>query len=105
MHIGLFIFTVMPFWLCNEPATFQPLMVGIFRDQRGKVLGANLDDPLMYSIRQVEMGPILARTLGQLIDAGLTGKACKCEVFSDSIQYLGHFNTHGKIAADRGKLH
>ena len=34
---GLYVFNVMPFGLCNAPATFQRLMDGIFRDQIGKI--------------------------------------------------------------------
>ena len=70
-HKGLYVFNVMPFGLCNAPATFQRLMDGIFRDQIGKDLAAYLDDLLMYALRHGEMLPILDRTLGQLIDAGL----------------------------------
>ena len=90
----------MPFGICNAPSTFQRLMDGIFPDQIGK----DLDDLLMYVLRPVEMLPILDRTLGQLIDAGLKCKARKCQVFPDSIQYLGHIIKDGKIAADRSKL-
>ena len=103
-HKGLYVFNVMPFRLCNAPATFQRLMDGIFRDQIGNDLAAYLDDLLPYAIRHVEMLPILDRTLGQLIDAGLKCKPLKCQVFPDSIQYLGHIIKEGKISADRSKL-
>ena len=39
-HMGLYVFKVMPFGLCNAPATFQRFMDGIFRDQIGKDLAA-----------------------------------------------------------------
>ena len=79
-------------------------MHGIFHDQIGKDLAAYLDDLLMYALRHVERLPILNRTLGQLIDAGLKCKPRKCQVFPDSIQYLGHIIKDGKIGAVRSKL-
>ena len=102
-HKDLYVFNEMPFGLCNAPATFQRLMDGIFRDEIGKDRAAYLDDLLMYALRHVEMLPILDRTLGQLIDAGLKCKPLKCQVFPDSIQYLRHIIKDGKIAADRKK--
>ena len=50
------------------------------------------------------MLPILARSLGLLLDAGLKCKPRKCQAFPDSIHYLGHIIKDGKIAADRSKL-
>ena len=97
-HKGLYVFNVMPFGLWNAPATFQRLMDGIFRALIGKELAAYLDDLLMYALRHAEMLPILDRTLGQLIDAGLKCKPPKCQLFPDSIQYLGHISQDGKIA-------
>ena len=58
----------------------------------------------MYGLRHAEMLPILDGTLSQLIDAGLKCKPRKCQVFTDSIQYLGQIIKDGKIAADRSRL-
>ena len=71
-HKGLYVFNVMPFGLCNAPATFQRVMDTIFREQIGKDLAAYLD-----ALRHIEMLPIFDRTLGQLIDAGLKCKPRK----------------------------
>ena len=94
----------MPFGLCNAPATFQRLMDTIFREQIGKDLAAYIDDLLVYALREIEMLPVLHRTLGQLIDAGLKCKPRKCQVFPESIQYLGHIINEAKISEDRNKL-
>ena len=85
-HKGLYVFTVMPFGLCNAPASFQPLMYGIFRDQIGIDLAAYLNDLLMYAQRHTVILHVLHRTLGQFIDAG---KPRKCQIFTESIPYLG----------------
>ena len=103
-HKGLYVFTVIPFGLCNARATFQRLMDCIFRDQIGKDLAAYVDDLLMYELRHAEILTILDRTLGQLIDAGWKCKPSKCQAFPDSIQYLGHIINDGKIASDRSRL-
>ena len=58
----------------------------------------------MNALRHAEMLPILDSTRGQHIDAGLKCKPRKCQVFPDSIQYLGHIIKNGKIGADRSKL-
>ena len=79
-------------------------MDGIFRYQIGKHLAAYLHDLLMYALRHAEMLLILDRTLGQRLDGGLKGKPRKFQVFTDSIEYLGHISKDGKIAADRNKL-
>ena len=85
---GLYLFKVMRFGLGNAPSTFQSLMDGIFRHEIGKDLAVYLDDLLMYALRHAEMLPILDRTLGQLIEAGLKCKSRKWQIFPDSIQYL-----------------
>ena len=100
-HNGLYVVNVMPFWLWNAPATFHRLMDGIFRHQIGKDVEAYLEHLLMYPVRHGEMLPILERTLGHLLDAGLQCKPRKWQVFSDSIHYLGQIIKDGKIAADR----
>ena len=58
----------------------------------------------MYAVRHAELLPILDRTLGQLIDAGLKCKPRKCQMFPDSIQYMGHISNDGKIAAQSSKV-
>ena len=95
-HYCLYVFNVLPLGLCNAPATIQRLMTGIFHDQIGKDLAPYLEDLLMYTIRHAEMVPNLDRTLGQLIEAALKCKPRNCQVFPDSIQYLGHIKT-GKL--------
>ncbi|XP_018409566.1 PREDICTED: uncharacterized protein LOC108785065 [Nanorana parkeri] len=46
---GLFEYTVMPFVLCNAPATFQHLINDIFRDLLDVCVVVYLDDILVYS--------------------------------------------------------
>ena len=45
----LFEFTVMPFGLCNAPATFQRLMETVLHGLLGNFVSAFLDDIIIYS--------------------------------------------------------
>ena len=45
---GLFQFTVMPFGLCNAPATFERLMELFLKDLNWKVCLIYLDDIIVY---------------------------------------------------------
>ncbi len=48
---GLFRFTVMPFGLCNAPATFETLMESILNDLNWKVCLIYLDGMIVYGSR------------------------------------------------------
>ena len=57
---GLFALNVMPCRLCNQRATFQPLMECIFAYQTVKVLEADLEDLLVNALRYAVRGcPVL----------------------------------------------
>ncbi|XP_018423433.1 PREDICTED: uncharacterized protein LOC108796450 [Nanorana parkeri] len=51
---GLFEYTVMPFGLCNAPATFQHFVNDIFRDLLDICVIIYLDDILVYSNSPLE---------------------------------------------------
>ena len=79
-HAGLYEFTVMPFGLCNAPATFQRLMEGV-------LAGLARDKCLIYVDDVLEMGRMFAEHLSNLGEefsrlsaAGLRLKPTKCHL-------------------------
>ena len=86
---GHFEFLVMPFGLCNAPATFQRLMNKVFADNIGKFIGVYLDNILVFSQNMDEHWRHLRWALEQLRKAKLYGRLHKCEFLKDQVDYLG----------------
>ena len=86
---GHFEFLVMPFGLCNAPATFQRLMNKVFTDNIGKFIAVYLDDILVFSQNMDEHWRHLRWALEQLKKAKLYGRLQKCEFLKDQVDYLG----------------
>ena len=54
IRFGLFEYTVVPFGLCNAPATFQKLMHEILREKLDVFVIIYLDDILVFSKNEEE---------------------------------------------------
>ena len=98
MPEGLFQFRVMPFGLCNAPATFQRLMNLV-------LAGLQWSDCLVY-IKEVI---VLGRTfdehlrnrrsiLQRLRESGFCLKTSKCSFFQSEVQYLDHIISRDGLA-------
>ena len=60
---GLFQFKVLPFGVCNGPATFQRLMEHVFSGLKWKIYLLYLDDIIIFSKTFVEQSDhVLTRT-------------------------------------------
>ena len=70
-HEGLYEFTVMPFGLCNGPATFQWLMEVVLQ-------GVNRNKCIIYLDDILVMGQSLREVLECICAAGLQLKPHKC---------------------------
>ena len=101
---GLFVFNVMPFGLCNAPATFQRLMERVLHDRIGRDVLVYLDDVLIFGPDPQAVLTSLRLVLDRLAKSGLKCKASKCSIFSDSVNYLGHVVSSNGIFPDPLKL-
>ena len=89
-HSGLFEWLVMPFGLCNAPATFERLMETV-------LVGLVWDTCLVYMDDIITFGPSFKVTLdrlrvifSRLRGANLKLKPKKCQMFRTQVEYLGH---------------
>lgn len=95
-------YTVMPFGLCNAPATFQRLV--------NKVLGgipncrAYLDDIVVYTKDWASHLTILREVFKRLSAASLTLNLAKCEFGQGTVQYLGQQVGGGKVCPMEAKI-
>ncbi|KAJ9525206.1 hypothetical protein QJQ45_020746, partial [Haematococcus lacustris] len=101
---GHFEFTVLPFGLCNAPATFQRLMNDIFRQELDDHVIVYLDDILIFSRTHEEHAKHLDRVLSLLRQHKLYAKLSKCEFGRSQTEFLGHIITSTGIACDPNKL-
>ena len=99
-----FEFLVMPFGLCNAPASFQQLMNKVFADNIGTFIAVYLDDILIFSRDIEEHWQHLWWALQRLRGAKLYGWLHKCEFLKDQVDYLGFEVSPGGIKASPGKI-
>ena len=89
-HVGLFEWNVLPFGLCNAPATFCRLMEMVLADILWKHCLVYLDDVIAYGKTFESTLTSLREVLKQLLSNNLKLKAKKCEFFRTEVEYLGH---------------
>ena len=103
-HHGLFDFQVMPFGLCNAPATFQRLMEAVLSGLARDVCMVYLDDILVVGRTLEEHVFNLSWVLDRLREANLRLKPSKCYIARREVEYLGHIVSHRGITADPKKI-
>ncbi|UYV78709.1 K02A2.6-like [Cordylochernes scorpioides] len=85
---GLYHFNVLPFGLCNGPATFERLMDNILRTHKWKICLCYLDDTILGCLRK----------------AGLTLNISKCRFAYEELLLLGHVVSKEGITPDPEKI-
>jgi hypothetical protein len=85
---GTYSFNVMPFWLCNAPATFQTLMDFMMRDLQHEICLIYLDDITVYSNDVPMHFRRLKMIFESLTHASLRLKLCKCSFLQRNINFL-----------------
>ena len=99
----LFQFRVMPFGLCNAPATFQRLMDRVLGGLKWSSCLVYLDDIIIVGTSFSEHLRNLAGVLQRLRQAGLKLKPSKCKWCQKSVTFLGHIVSEEGVAADPSK--
>ena len=101
---GLFQFRVMPFGLCNAPATFERLMDRVLCGMRWSRCLVYLDDGISFGKTVPEAIGRLEEVLARLSDFGLQLKANKCTFMQTEVGFLGHIVGRAGLACDPDKL-
>jgi len=101
---GLYEYTVMPFGLCNGPASFQGYINHILSDSLFEFCTAYLDDILIFSSSREEHVVHVRRVLDRLIEAGLQVDVTKCEFHATEVHYRGLIVTTSGVRMDPKKV-
>ena len=101
---GLFQFRVMPFGLCNAPATFERLMDRVLCGMRWSRCLVYLDDVNSFGTSIPEGLARLEEVLSRLSDFGLQLKAKKCTFMQTEVSFLGHIVGRTGLACDPAKI-
>ena len=100
---GHYEFTVMPFGLCNAPATFQRLMYAVTAGLEWNICKTYLDDVLSASMSTKQHAADLAQIFDRLRQHGLRLKPTKCKFFMKSITFLGSVISSDGLSPDPAK--
>ena len=94
----------MPFGLTNDPATFNCLMNGIYREYLEKFVLVFFDDILVFSKTREEHEEHLRIVLRLLREKNLFAKCSKCEFYKERVEYLGHMVSKEGIEVTNDKV-
>ena len=103
-HEGLYEFSVMPFGLCNVPATFQQLMEVTLHGLARSKCTVYLDDILVMGQNYQEHLQNLREVFSRLQLAGLRLKPRKCHLIKIEVKYLGYLVSNAGVHADPEKV-
>lgn len=101
---GLFEYKVMPFGLCNGPATQCRLMDQVLKHDLSKNVFVYVDDILIITETKYHMLELLAEVASRLRLAKLTINVKKSIFFAKSVKYVGYVLSEKGIGPDPEKL-
>jgi RNase H-like domain found in reverse transcriptase/Reverse transcriptase (RNA-dependent DNA polymerase)/Integrase zinc binding domain/Integrase core domain len=101
---GLYKCKVLPFGLCNGPATYQRYMNDVLIDYLDDFCIAYLDDILIYSDDLRDHNGHVEKVLTRLREAGLQADIKKCEFNVIRTKYLGYILTTQGLEMDPDKV-
>lgn len=100
---GLWEFTVLPYGLCNAPATFERVMEQVLKNLHWETCLIYLDDILIFAQSFEEHVERVEEVLRRFRNAGLKLQPKKCHFFQKQVEYLGHVISHEGIATSPKK--
>ena len=100
---GLFEFNVMPFGLCNAPATFQRLMNLVLAGIQWHSCLVYIDDIIIFGKTFDQHLHNLQQVLDRLRQAGLKLQPSKCQFLQHEVIFLGHVVSQNGVAPDPEK--
>jgi transposase InsO family protein len=95
---------VMPFGLCNAPATFQRLMDIVLSGLNFEICLVYLDDVIIFGSTPEQHLDRLGQVFGRLREANLKLKPSKCRLMQRTVSFLGHIVTQDGVAVDPSKI-
>ena len=103
-HNGLYEFNVLPFGLCNSPATFQRLMTHVLRGLEWDICLVYIDDLIIFSRTFDDHLLHLERVFKRLRDANVRLKPSKCYFVQQKVDYLGHVVSAEGLSPNPNKI-
>ncbi|KAI0993586.1 hypothetical protein K3495_g14598, partial [Podosphaera aphanis] len=100
---GVYEWLVMPFGLCNAPATFQCFMEEVLEPFRPFVAGL-LDDVAVWGNSILQLNDRLILIFSRFVEYGLLLNSAKCRLFVSSGVFLGFIVSEKGISADPQKV-
>eukprot|EP00253_Pinus_taeda_P022803 PITA_22803 len=101
---GTFAYRVLPFGLCNAPATFQRAVIGIFSDMINDSLEIFMDDFTPYGTTFEDALQNLEKVLKRCIEEHLALSTKKCHMMMNEGIVLGHLVSFLGIQVDLAKI-
>ncbi|CAI5642335.1 unnamed protein product [Oreochromis niloticus] len=101
---GLYEYNHMPQGLCNSPATFMRMMLGIFGDQNFLSVLCYLDDVLVFAPTEELALERLHMVFQSLQVHNLKLAPKKCHFLRQSVKFLGHIVNADGIQSDPDKI-
>ena len=88
--LGMYVFLLMPYGLCNAPAMFQRLMQNCLGELNLTYALVYLDDVIVYSKKEEDHLHRLQAVFKHFHEHGLKLKPLKCSFLRKQITFLGH---------------
>ena len=95
-RFGLYYWRVMPFSLCNAPATFQSMMDNILHDLQNDWVIVYINDILIYSEDDKTYVKLVQEVLSKLCEVGLGVNLKKSSFYITKVEF------HGYIISEQG---